>query len=73
MNIKIREAIKSDYNWVVSIMQKTLEPYYDGNHEEHAKRIFKAHLDNGKDSLGFFSFEQRSGFTNKSIINIYFI
>lgn len=59
MNIKIREAIKSDYNWVVSIMQKTLEPYYDGNHEEHAKRIFKAHLDNGKDSLGFFSFEQR--------------
>lgn len=59
MNIEIREAIKSDYNWVVSMMQKALEPYYDGNHEEHAKRIFKAHLDNGQDNLGFFSFEQR--------------
>lgn len=59
MNIQIREAIENDYAWVVNMMQKTLEPYYDGNHEEHAKRIFKAHLDNGQDNLGFFSFEQR--------------
>ena len=59
MNIEIWEAIKSDFNCVVSMMLKALDPYYDGNHEEHAKRIFKAHLDNGQDNLGFFSFEQR--------------
>ena len=59
MNLYIREAKESDLDWVVNLMQKALEPYYDGNHEDHAKRILKAHLNNGQDSLGFFSFEQR--------------
>ncbi|MFT4145380.1 MAG: GNAT family N-acetyltransferase [Mobilitalea sp.] len=57
--IEIREANINDLEWVINIMQEALEPYYDGNHGEHAKRIFFSHLNNGNDNLGFFSFEQR--------------
>ena len=59
VSLVIREAQKDDFEWVESVMQNTLEPYYGGDHRLHAKRIFNAHIAGGVDSLGFFSFEQR--------------
>ena len=59
VSLVIREARKDDFEWVESVMQNTLEPYYGGDHRLHAKRIFNAHIAGGVDSLGFFSFEQR--------------
>ena len=58
-NIFIREAVRSDFEWVASLMHDYLEPYYGGDHHAHAKRIFNAHIAGGYDSVGFFSFEQK--------------
>jgi ASC-1-like (ASCH) protein/ribosomal protein S18 acetylase RimI-like enzyme len=57
-NIIIRPALPHDFDFVVSLMQAALSPYYDGDHRSHAKRIFDAHLGGGLDRLGFFSVEQ---------------
>lgn len=58
-SVIIRKAIKDDFEWVVDIMQKALNPYYGGDHNAHACRIFDAHIKGGYDHIGFFSFEQR--------------
>lgn len=58
-NVTIREAISSDKEWVIKMMNDCLSPYYDGNHTAHAERIFAAHLQGGTDNIGFFSFEQK--------------
>lgn len=58
-NVIVREAIFSDREWVIKIMNDCLSPYYDGDHTAHAERIFSAHLQGGTDNIGFFSFEQK--------------
>lgn len=55
----IRKAIDSDFDWVVNLMNETLEPFYGGDHKAHAKRIFQTHIAGGHDQIGFFSFEQQ--------------
>jgi len=55
----IREAQEKDFEWIKTLMQNALEPYYGGDHRAHAKRIFNAHIKGGIDQIGFFSFEQR--------------
>ncbi len=59
MNIIIRKAKRSDFEWVEQLMQDALEAYYGGDHRAHAKRIFDAHIAGGIDRLGFFSSEQQ--------------
>lgn len=59
LSINIREAKKEDFDFVVELMHKALEPYYGGDHRTHAQRIFHTHISGGKDQLGFFSFEQK--------------
>jgi len=58
-NIKIREANKEDYSKIVELMNDALNPYYDGDHTQHATRIFNTHISGGKDDIGHFSFEQK--------------
>lgn len=57
--VTIKNARKEDFEWIESLMQNALEPYYGGDHRAHAKRIFSAHIKGGIDQIGFFSFEQR--------------
>ncbi len=38
MSVKIREAVKSDHDFVVDLMEKALSKYYDGDHLSHANR-----------------------------------
>ena len=56
---EIREAIESDHTFVESLMDEALAPYYGGDHRAHARRIFNTHISGGRDSLGFFSTEQK--------------
>jgi len=60
-NIKtsIREAMGYDHDFIVDLMVEALGPYYGGNHEAHAERIFNTHISGGIDQVGHFSFEQR--------------
>jgi ASC-1-like (ASCH) protein/ribosomal protein S18 acetylase RimI-like enzyme len=55
----IREAIQSDWQYVVSLIGRGLAPFYDGDHHAHANRIFSTHIAGTQDLLGHFSFEQR--------------
>lgn len=57
--IIIREARSGDLDFVKDLMQKALEPFYDGDHRAHAERIFKDHINGGADSFGYFSFSQK--------------
>src|SRR5438876_1204663 len=57
--VEIREAVESDFAFVVELMNKALTPYYDGDHAAHAERIFRTHASGGKDRMGFFSHEQK--------------
>jgi len=59
VEVVIREAQNRDSDWVQSLMQDALEPYYGGDHRAHARRILDTHLSGGIDRLGFFSFEQK--------------
>ncbi len=54
----IRSATRSDFEYVVHLMEEALAPYYGGDHRAHAKRIFESHVSGGIDRLGFFSVEQ---------------
>lgn len=56
-NLHIRHATTTDREWVSDLMDRTLAPYYDGDHRAHADRIFRAHLAGGHDTVGFFSHE----------------
>lgn len=57
--ILIRKARSSDLGFVMDLMQNALEPFYGGDHRAHAQRIFDAHIDDGKDNVGHFSFSQK--------------
>jgi ASC-1-like (ASCH) protein/ribosomal protein S18 acetylase RimI-like enzyme len=57
--VLIREAIQSDWKYVVALIARGLAPYYDGDHRAHANRIFSTHIAGTQDLLGHFSFEQR--------------
>ena len=54
--ILIRDAISNDLDFVKNLMQKALEPFYSGDHQAHAERIFRAHINGGDDNVGHFSF-----------------
>lgn len=57
--IEIREAIAADEDFVASLIEAALDPYYGGDHRAHASRIFRTHISGGTDRLGFFSVEQK--------------
>lgn len=57
--IKISEAIESDSEFVINLMEEALSPYYGGDHTAHAKRILGTHLSGGHDQIGHFSSEQK--------------
>ncbi len=57
--ITIRSALESDGEWVIELMHAALEPFYDGDHRAHGRRIFNTHMAGGHDDVGFFSYEQR--------------
>jgi len=59
VNVVVREARKSDFAFVTKQMEAALDPYYGGDHEAHAKRIFDAHIAGGEDKIGFFSVRQK--------------
>lgn len=58
-NIQIREAREGDFEFIAMLMDDALQPYYDGDHRAHAKRIFDTHIAGGTDSVGHFSAAQR--------------
>lgn len=58
-NAVIRPAREDDLAFVVDLMVSALDPYYDGDHQAHAERIFTTHIEGGNDKLGHFSKEQR--------------
>lgn len=55
----IREAREGDYGFVSQLMVDALAPFYSGDHEAHAKRIFATHISGGKDNVGHFSLAQK--------------
>jgi ASC-1-like (ASCH) protein/ribosomal protein S18 acetylase RimI-like enzyme len=57
--ITIREAVVTDFQFVVGLMNDALGPFYGGDHAAHAERIFNTHTSGGHDRLGFFSHEQK--------------
>ena len=59
MSVTIREAVESDHDFVVDMMEDALSKYYDGDHSAHANRIFSTHISGGKDRLWFFSHLQK--------------
>lgn len=59
MAFELREAIPSDREFVIELMETALSPYYGGDHRAHAERIFSTHISGGKDHVGHFSFEQK--------------
>ncbi|MFH1207778.1 MAG: GNAT family N-acetyltransferase [Patescibacteria group bacterium] len=58
-DIAIREAVRDDFDFIVELINEALEPYYDGDHRAHARRIFETHIAGGIDHKGHFSREQR--------------
>ncbi len=57
--IEIRPAMPEDHDFVASLMDDALSPYYGGDHRAHAERIFNTHIAGGRDHIGHFSVEQR--------------
>jgi hypothetical protein len=55
--LSIRPAVSTDLEFVISLMEEALGPYYGGDHRTHAQRIFDTHVSGGTDRLGFFSVE----------------
>lgn len=56
--VGIREALQTDFEFVASLMESALAPFYGGDHRAHARRIFDAHVAGGQDTVGHFSAEQ---------------
>ena len=48
----IRKANKNDIDFVSSLMSRTLDSFYDGDHRAHAQRIFAAHVNDNIDTVG---------------------
>ena len=55
----IRLAERHDFPFVSELMDQALSPYYGGDHQAHARRIFETHVRGGQDNIGFFSSEQK--------------
>ena len=53
--IVIRPAMADDFEWVADLMVRALNPFYDGDHRAHARRIFDTHMEGGIDHVGHFS------------------
>lgn len=56
--VDIRKAKTGDFDFVSRLMTEALEPFYDGDHQAHARRIFTAHINSNVDSVGQFSLLQ---------------
>lgn len=56
--VAIRKAKTGDFDFVFRLMTEALEPFYDGDHQAHAQRIFTTHINNNIDSVGQFSLGQ---------------
>lgn len=56
--VEIRKAKTGDVDFVFRLMTEALEPFYDGDHQAHAQRIFTAHINGNVDSVGQFSLGQ---------------
>lgn len=54
-SVNIRPAIEGDLEWVASLMDNALRPFYGGDHRAHARRIFDTHIQGGTDHIGHFS------------------
>src|SRR5574340_1659402 len=57
-NVIIRKATEEDFDFVTTLMDAALAPYYGGDHIAHARRIFRTHMAGGLDDIGHFSVEQ---------------
>ncbi len=53
--IQVHPADEEDFEWVAHLMERTLSPYYGGDHRAHARRIFNTHIQGGVDYVGHFS------------------
>ena len=58
VTVDIRKAKTGDVDFVSHLMTEVLEPFYDGDHQAHAQRIFTTHINNNVDSVGQFSLGQ---------------
>ncbi len=58
VTVDIRKAKIGDVDFVSRLMTEALEPFYDGDHQAHARRIFTAHINGNVDSVGQFSLLQ---------------
>ena len=56
--VAIRKAKTGDFDFVSRLMTEALEPFYDGDHQAHAQRIFTTHINGNIDSVGQFSLGQ---------------
>ena len=55
VTVDIRKAKTGDVDFVSHLMTEALEPFYDGDHRAHARRIFATHINGNVDSVGQFS------------------
>lgn len=58
VSVIIRKANKYDIDFVSSLMSRTLDSFYDGDHRAHAQRIFAAYVNDNIDTVGQFSARQ---------------
>lgn len=58
VTVNIRKAKAGDVDFVSRLMTETLGPFYNGDHQAHARRIFTTHINNNIDSVGQFSLGQ---------------
>ncbi len=58
VTVDIRKAKTGDVDFVSHLMTETLGPFYNGDHQAHARRIFTAHINGNVDSVGQFSLLQ---------------
>lgn len=56
--VAIRKVKTGDVDFVSHLMVETLGPFYNGDHQAHARRIFTAHINGNVDSVGQFSLLQ---------------
>jgi ASC-1-like (ASCH) protein/ribosomal protein S18 acetylase RimI-like enzyme len=54
----VRPATKADADYIVDAIEAALAPYYEGNHQAHARRLISTHLAGGQDVRGLLSARQ---------------
>ena len=54
-SVFVRPAVGDDFEWVAGLMERSLSPFYGGDHRAHARRIFDTHMSGGVDEVGHFS------------------